>query len=38
MTVKIVTDSASELPPEVVDKLGVTMVPLNLEVSVLEDK
>ncbi len=28
MTVKIVTDSVSDLPPEVADKLGITVVPL----------
>jgi len=30
MTVKIVTDSVADLPPEVVKKLGITVVPLVL--------
>jgi len=30
MTVKIVTDSVSDLPPEVVNELGITVVPLNV--------
>ncbi len=28
--VKVVTDSAAELPPEVVKRLGITVVPLNI--------
>jgi DegV family protein with EDD domain len=30
MTVKIVTDSTSDLTPEIVDKLGITVVPLHV--------
>ena len=30
MTVKIVTDSVSDLPPQVVKELGITIVPLNV--------
>ena len=30
MTVKIVTDSVADLPPQVVKELGVTVVPLNV--------
>jgi len=30
MTVKIVTDSVADLPPEVVQELGITVVPLNV--------
>ena len=30
MTVKIVTDSIADLPPQVVQELGITIVPLNL--------
>jgi len=30
MTVKIVTDSISDLPPQVVQELGITIVPLNV--------
>ena len=30
MTVKIVTDSVSDLPPEVARELGITVVPLNV--------
>jgi len=30
MTVKIVTDSVSDLPPEVAKELGITVVPLNV--------
>jgi len=30
MTVKIVTDSVADLPPEVANKLGITVVPLNV--------
>ena len=30
MTVKIVTDSVSDLPPEVANELGITVVPLNV--------
>ncbi len=30
MTVKIVTDSVSDLPPEVAQELGITVVPLNV--------
>ena len=30
MTVKIVTDSVSDLPPQVVKELGITVVPLNV--------
>jgi DegV family protein with EDD domain len=30
MTVKIVTDSVSDLPPEVVEELGITVIPLVL--------
>jgi len=30
MTVKIVTDSISDLPPQVVQELGITVVPLNV--------
>ena len=28
MTIKIVTDSTADLPPEVIKKLGITVVPL----------
>ena len=30
MTVKIVTDSVADLPPQVVSELGITVVPLNV--------
>jgi len=30
MTVKIVTDSVADLPPQVVQELGITVVPLNV--------
>ena len=30
MTVKIVTDSVSDLPPKVVKELGITVVPLHV--------
>ena len=30
MTVKIVTDSVADLPPEVVEELGITVIPLVL--------
>ncbi len=30
MTVKIVTDSVADLPPQVVKELGITVVPLNV--------
>ena len=30
MTVKIVTDSACDLPPQVVEALGITIVPINV--------
>jgi len=30
MTVKVVTDSVSDLPPQVVKELGITIVPLNV--------
>ena len=30
MTVKIVTDSVADLPPQVVNELGITVVPLNV--------
>ena len=30
MTVKIITDSVSDLPPAVVEELGITVVPLNV--------
>ena len=30
MTVKIVTDSVADLPPEVANELGITVVPLNV--------
>jgi DegV family protein with EDD domain len=30
MTVKIMTDSVSDLPPEVANELGITVVPLNV--------
>ncbi len=30
MTVKIVTDSVADLPPEVVEELGITVVPLHV--------
>lgn len=30
MTVKIITDSVSDLPPQVVQELGITIVPLNV--------
>jgi len=30
MTVKIVTDSVSDLPPQVVQELGITVIPLNV--------
>lgn len=30
MTVKIVTDSTADLPPKLVDELGITIVPLNV--------
>ena len=42
MTVKIVTDSVSDLPPQVAKELGITVVPLNVRfgtvVSVLGDR
>ena len=30
MTIKIVTDSVSDLPPEVVEELGISVIPLNV--------
>jgi DegV family protein with EDD domain len=30
MTVKIITDSVSDLPPEIVEELGITMIPINI--------
>jgi len=30
MTVKIVTDSVSDLPPEIAEELGITVIPLNV--------
>ena len=30
MAIRIVTDSTSDLPPEVADRLGITVVPLNI--------
>jgi len=30
MTVKIVTDSTADLPLEVAEELGVTVIPLNI--------
>ncbi len=30
MTIKIVTDSTADLPPELVEELGITVVPLNV--------
>jgi DegV family protein with EDD domain len=30
MTVKIVTDSVADLPPQIVEELGITVVPLNV--------
>jgi DegV family protein with EDD domain len=30
MTVRIVTDSVSDLPPEVAEELGITVIPLNV--------
>ena len=30
MAVKIVTDSTSDLPPEIAGELGITVVPLNI--------
>jgi len=30
MTVKIVTDSVADLPPKVVEELGITVIPLNV--------
>ena len=30
MTVKVVTDSVSDLPPQVVEELGITVIPLNV--------
>jgi len=30
MTVRVVTDSVSDLPPQVVEELGITVVPLNV--------
>ncbi len=30
MTVKIVTDSVADLPPQVVEELGITVIPLNV--------
>jgi len=30
MTVKVVTDSTADLPPQVVEELGITVVPLNV--------
>jgi DegV family protein with EDD domain len=30
MTVKIVTDSVSDLPPEIASELGITVIPLNV--------
>jgi DegV family protein with EDD domain len=32
MTVKIVTDSTSDLAPEIVDELGITVVPLHVSI------
>jgi DegV family protein with EDD domain len=32
MTVKIVTDSTSDLSPEIVDELGITVVPLHVSI------
>jgi DegV family protein with EDD domain len=32
MTVKIVTDSTSDLTPEIVDELGITVVPLHVSI------
>ena len=33
MTVKIVTDSVADLPPEVARELGITVIPLNVRFS-----
>lgn len=30
MTVKVVTDSVSDIPPQVVEELGITVIPLNV--------
>jgi len=30
MAVRIVTDSVSDLPPEVAKELGITVIPLNV--------
>ena len=30
MPVKVVTDSVADLPPQVVDELGITVIPLNV--------
>jgi DegV family protein with EDD domain len=30
MTVKIITDSVSDLPPEIVKELGITIIPINI--------
>ena len=30
MTVKIVTDSTSDIPPSLAEELGITVVPLNV--------
>ena len=32
MTVKIVTDSTSDLAPEIIDELGITVVPLHVSI------
>ena len=32
MTIKIVTDSTSDLPPEVIQALGITVVPLYINI------
>jgi fatty acid-binding protein DegV len=33
MTVKIVTDSTSDLTPEIAKEMGITIVPLNIHFS-----
>ncbi len=30
MTVRIVTDSVADLPPQIVKELGITVIPLNV--------
>jgi fatty acid-binding protein DegV len=30
MPVKVVTDSVADLPPQIIDELGITVIPLNV--------